>query len=162
MGITKLATDNNDHSMNIQTVANASSFTWNHGQCSMHFKHSPTNLPELHVSWSDTSSFALTTDVSKNQFNNLTPDDVAKIFGSLSKKELHSLLNPEPLSNLEKENQCCHRRLKFISRSNMDHFSSLRATPSRLKTVTSLPCLSFLLGKTRPKHWLTKRDHNHD
>ena len=111
--------------------------------------------------WSKTSSFALTTVVSKNQFHNLTPDDVAKLFGSLSKKELQSLLNPDPLSTLEKEHQHYHLRLKFISKPNMDRLISLGATTSRLKTVTPLPCLSCLLENARPKPWCTKDDLNH-
>ena len=139
--------------MSIQTFASASNFTWNHGQCSMHFNHGPTNLPELPVSWSETSSFVLATAASKNQFNTLTPDDMAKLFGSLSKKELHSLLNPEPLSTLEKEYQYCHCRLKCTSKSNMDRLISLGAIPSRLKTVTPPPCLSCLLGKMRFKYY---------
>ena len=38
---------------------------------------------------------------------------------------------------------------------------SLGTTPSRLKTVIPISCLSCLLGKTRRKPWRTKDDHNH-
>ena len=102
VGITKLANDNNDQSISIQTFASASNFTCNHDQCQKYFKYGPANLPELPMPWLKTTSMTLATDVSKDQFNKLTPDDVTKMFVSLSKKESHLLLNHEPLSTLEK------------------------------------------------------------
>ena len=59
------------------------------------------------------------------------------------KKELNSLLNPEPLFTLEKEHHHHHRRLKRISKSNMDRLILLGFIPSRLKNIT-LPLSSHI------------------
>ena len=83
VGVTKLATNNNDHSMRIKTFASTFNFSWNHDQHSMCFKHRPENLPEFPILWSKTSSFDLGTSASKDQDNNLTPGDMANLFGAL-------------------------------------------------------------------------------
>ena len=75
--------------------------------------------------------------------------------------ESHSLLNSEPLSTLEKEFQCCHLRLKCVSKSNIDHLFSLGFIHSRFKNFTLTPCLSCLLEENHTKPWHTKGDHNH-
>ena len=135
----------------------------------MRFCHSGVNLPELsiimlldllaYLATYSTLSACFTTQlnptatshVPKDSSINLSKDDILVLFESVPKLDLYQLLNTPTLTKLEKKYQYYHYYLKCIFKGNITYLIKLRQLPKCLLYIKLLPCLSYLLSKSKCK-----------
>ena len=165
ISIIKLAKENRDCQLNIETFDDHSIFTWDHGKFTMTFEYGSSSLPVVNVhneavtpECNTFQKFSHSAIHSKSDTVRVPLPKAATLFSRVSSKDLGQILNPQPLSDLEKECSSCHHCLKCIPKQHVDRLMQLWVLPYRLGLVTPPPCLGRILNKAKWCSWRSKSE----